>query len=165
MPSLSSCFFILGWFWCLWTQKAADRHMVAKGCAGLPSFSPFSWDTFPDRPGPLWMSECRLQEGLGLLRQKQHRRRGRKPSPFPHMALIPKERLPLFFPFQKDTRQGNTSGKWKTEAVLLCVWSGMITERKDKRTFSEHKGHCQSYRKGGSISPLRDYIKGRREKK
>jgi len=41
----------------------------------------------------------------------------------------------------------------------------MITKRKDKCTFSEYKGHCQSYRKGGSIRPLGDYIKGRREKK
>lgn len=40
----------------------------------------------------------------------------------------------------------------------------MITERKDKCTFSEYKSHCQSYRKGGSIRPLGDYIKGRREK-
>lgn len=41
----------------------------------------------------------------------------------------------------------------------------MITEKKDKRTFIDYVGHCQSCRKGGSIHALGDYIKGRREKK
>lgn len=41
----------------------------------------------------------------------------------------------------------------------------MMTEKKDKRTSSEYKGHCQSCRKGGSIHTLGDYIKGRRKKK
>lgn len=49
--------------------------------------------------------------------------------------------------------------------MFLSLWSGMMTEKKDKRTSSEYKGHCQSCRKGGSIHTLGDYIKGRRKKK
>lgn len=41
----------------------------------------------------------------------------------------------FFFPFQ-DTCQGSISGKWKDRAVFLGLWSGMITDRKDKCTFS-----------------------------
>lgn len=71
----------------------------------LPSPFP-SWDAFPARPGLLQISECGLQEGLSLPRQKKHRRRGRKPSPLPHLAVFPKERLTLFFPFKKILVKG-----------------------------------------------------------
>lgn len=80
------------------------------------------------------------------------------------LGCFSKGEIITFFPFQEDTCQGSISGKWKDRAVFLCLWSGMITDRKDKCTFSECKGHCQSHRKGGSILPLWEYIKGRREK-
>lgn len=80
------------------------------------------------------------------------------------LGCFSKGEIITFFPFQEDTCQGSISGKWKDTAVFLGLWSGMITDRKDKCTFSECKGHCQSHRKGGSILPLWEYIKGRREK-
>lgn len=101
----------------------------------LPSPLP-PQDTFPARPGLLWISQCGLQEGLSLLRLKRHGETGTKPSPLQNLAVFPKERLSLFFfPFQ-DTCQGSISGKWKDRAVFLGLWSGMITDRKDKCTFS-----------------------------
>lgn len=120
MHSLPCCFFILWWFWCLWTEQAADKHITAECCASMATSPLLPQDAFPARPGLLWISQRGLQEGLSLLRLKQHGRTGKKPSPLQNLAVFPKERLSLFFPFKKILVKGVLVENGKTQ---LCSWA------------------------------------------
>lgn len=136
MHSLPYCSFILRWFWCLRTEQDADKHNRTECCASLPTFSPssagrLSSKTWTSLDQPVWVAGrpqfAQAEEAWG---DRHKAKSAAKLGCFSKGEIIT-----LFFPFQ-DTCQGSISGKWKDRAVFLGLWSGMITDRKDKCTFS-----------------------------
>lgn len=137
MHSLPYCFFILWWFWCFWTEQSADKHITAGCCAILPTFSSSSsgclssktWTSLDQPVSAAGRSQFAQAAAAQEVRQKA--------KSTAELGCFSKGEIITFFsPFQEDTCQGSISGKWKDRAVFLCLWSGMITDRKDKCTFS-----------------------------
>jgi len=85
--------------------RQAHRRRARARSADLPTFSPSSLGCLFSQTWTSLDQRVRLA-GRSRFARAEAQEDGRKPSPLPHLAVFPKERLSLFSPFRKILVKG-----------------------------------------------------------